>query len=317
MSRPKGSKSNYTKRNNLNYKDIKNLLFDYGNLTIKELLEKYNISRSQLRNIRNEYKIKSKQVSNILGKKLDPKDILSKNIVSGVYIISRSDFRKIYIGSSIDIYNRIRTHIQNLELNKHCNINMQSDFNKGELFYFFISKQCEEKDLLNIENDIISSLNDGILYNKVIHDGAMDVDDLFNKIKHKIIKDSFGCWLWTGKKNKEGYGCVKHKDKHMLSHRIFYIYYTKQYPYIVHHKCHNKSCCNPDHLESVSSSSNCKQKNNDLFLKQSKLFKYKDDIVRLRKNGHSFRSIKNELNIDADITTIFQYCKKLKSVGLL
>lgn len=317
MSRPIGKKSKYKKRNILNYKDIKNLLNDYGDLSKKELLEKYNISESQLRSIRKEYKVKSKQISNFLNQKLTPENIACFDKICGVYIICRYDFRKNYIGSSIDVYKRIRRHIQDLELNKHFNTRMQSDFNDEKLFYFFIHKECNEEDLLGVENSIISNLNSGILYNKVIHNEDMNIDDLFNKIKDNIIEDSSGCWIWRGKKNDEGYGYVRYENKYMYSHRIFYIYYNRQYPYIVHHKCNNKSCCNPNHLESVSSSSNSKQRNGDLFLKQSKLFKYKDDIITLRKSGHSFSSIKNTLNIDMHISSIFQYCKKLKSVGLL
>lgn len=71
--------------------------------------------------------------------------------------------------------------------------------------------------------------------------------------KYKFVGD---CWLWTSTKNWKGYGRIhiKIKKKSYFSpqaHRLSYIIYKGTIPnkMTVHHKCHNKACVNPDHLE--------------------------------------------------------------------
>lgn len=49
---------------------------------------------------------------------------------SGVYIIKNLVNGKVYIGSSIDIYNRWKTHKYGLKNNKHINQHLQNSWNK-------------------------------------------------------------------------------------------------------------------------------------------------------------------------------------------
>src|SRR5688572_29713438 len=59
-----------------------------------------------------------------------------------------------------------------------------------------------------------------------------------------------GCWIWMGGLNRGGYGTVGYKDKTYLTHR--HSWYLEHGPIpasrLVLHKCHNRTCCNPDHL---------------------------------------------------------------------
>lgn len=59
------------------------------------------------------------------------------------------------------------------------------------------------------------------------------------------------CWLWTGYKDNWGYGQVKYGGKMELMHRVSWILSGNTIPdgHIIRHKCRNKHCVNPEHLE--------------------------------------------------------------------
>lgn len=92
----------------------------------------------------------------------------------------------------------------------------------------------------------------------------MNVELFFSK----IIKTS-GCWLWNGNVDRTGYGYfslkINNKRTSKKAHRIAYALHTQQYnlltePYspkvVIAHRCNNKLCCNPDHLEMTSAKQN-------------------------------------------------------------
>lgn len=62
-----------------------------------------------------------------------------------------------------------------------------------------------------------------------------------------------GCWLWTGTLNGHGYGTFKRK---MYAHRLSWILHNGPIPedpsyhgIVVRHRCHQRHCVNPDHLQ--------------------------------------------------------------------
>src|SRR4030066_1212415 len=89
-----------------------------------------------------------------------------------------------------------------------------------------------------------------------------------NKLNHAQLvhlnrKINFGsepnsCWLWTGCLRNSNYGVVgfcfgsKETQKTFQVHRIIYSITKKllleDIP-VLHHKCNNKHCSNPDHLD--------------------------------------------------------------------
>lgn len=74
----------------------------------------------------------------------------------------------------------------------------------------------------------------------------------------KIEIDEKGCWNWTDYLDKKGYGRIWIKGDKPLIHRFIYEYYYGTISQIlqINHKCKNKKCCNPTHLEEVTAKVN-------------------------------------------------------------
>lgn len=73
-------------------------------------------------------------------------------------------------------------------------------------------------------------------------------DRLLDKLKKN---PATGCWEWQGKWKSEGYGRLNHRGRSKQAHRIAYRLYCDRIPpgAVVRHKCDNRLCCNPVHLE--------------------------------------------------------------------
>jgi hypothetical protein len=74
-----------------------------------------------------------------------------------------------------------------------------------------------------------------------------------NEIKDfwEKVEKTESCWLWTGDKDKDGYGRWWFEGRNFRAHRMsLMILGAKIQPEkIVKHNCHNPPCVNPEHLE--------------------------------------------------------------------
>jgi len=81
-------------------------------------------------------------------------------------------------------------------------------------------------------------------------------DDPMEILMRNVSKNAkTGCWNWTGSKFSAGYGYFKSaalRKTAMNAHRASWIIHNGAIDSprtLVLHKCDNRLCCNPDHLE--------------------------------------------------------------------
>lgn len=75
--------------------------------------------------------------------------------------------------------------------------------------------------------------------------------NFFDIVKDKIEIDSeTECWNWT-KSTSQGYGQININKVKWNAHRLAYAMTKGTIPdnLLVRHKCNNRKCCNPDHVE--------------------------------------------------------------------
>ncbi len=119
----------------------------------------------------------------------------------GIYKIENTSNGKIYIGKSTNISSRIKSHLSQLQSNKHKNILFQSDFNKGHSFKVSLietfNADYDSRKLFSIEFIYISiyqSTKPEIGYNSIKTPYIFEKDEalrMLNKKKIRDIEDKF------------------------------------------------------------------------------------------------------------------------------
>ena len=109
------------------------------------------------------------------------------------------------------------------------------------------------------------------------------------------------CWLFTGYKNKKGYGKFK-VNKQILAHRFSYELHYGPIPkgMYVCHKCDNPPCIRPDHLFLGTQKDNMddmllKGRNNPKFGEDNAASKLTDANVRFIRSYPIYRGSQTEL----------------------
>lgn len=74
------------------------------------------------------------------------------------------------------------------------------------------------------------------------------------RFQSKITVSPSGCWLWNGPLDRDGYGSFYLRRRSRRSHRVGWFSVNGPIPagHVVNHKCGQRSCANPQHLELVT-----------------------------------------------------------------
>jgi hypothetical protein len=77
-----------------------------------------------------------------------------------------------------------------------------------------------------------------------------------------IPEPNSGCWLWLGQIDKNGYGKMSLQGEKTTAQRAAWILLCGAIPeaFEVDHLCKNRSCVNPDHLQTISKIENLAQR---------------------------------------------------------
>ena len=138
----------------------------------------------------------------------------------------------------------------------------------------------------------------------------MTDDDIY-KAKFRLILTSkenkqTGCWEWFGLKNWGGYGVLKVRSKRITAHRLAWIVFKGPFDseLVVRHKCDNRLCVNPEHLELGT------QKDNIRDMHERQRSKYQAgnawekltpndvrEIVYRRKSGEKTRALAQKFKV--------------------
>lgn len=81
-------------------------------------------------------------------------------------------------------------------------------------------------------------------------------------IAKRVVDLETGCWIWTGSRNKAGYGSISWEGRRESVHRVAYIVFVGPIPdglhidHVYEAGCRNNACFNPNHLEPVTVAEN-------------------------------------------------------------
>lgn len=78
--------------------------------------------------------------------------------------------------------------------------------------------------------------------------------DLREHFEERVFRPETPCWNWRAYRNKKGYPILVKDSHHHYAHRVAYKLFVGPIPegLEIHHRCYNRACVNPEHLEAVT-----------------------------------------------------------------
>jgi hypothetical protein len=127
--------------------------------------------------------------------------------------------------------------------------------------------------------------------------------DPVKKFESLITKSDY-CWHWNGHLTHNGYAKLYHPrlQKYVRASRFSYETYKGAIPANLHidHKCRNRSCVNPDHLEAVTNTEN-RRRSPVIKLDESK-------AIEIRRRGRTETYKKIAIDYGVSAQTIKNIC---------
>lgn len=301
MGRPKGTKDSKPrkKRNQYGFSSIdiqKIIELKNQQKTNKDISNITGFSEGQIKKICRDNNIKQIDTRILTKKPLLSLDDNSQ-IICGIYVITiyrKDGYQGHYIGSSVNIRKRCITHRSSLINGTHCNKRLQEDFNNSILQEYRIWSIESEGELLQRENEVIKTYvglyntNNSVLINSDTLPYLKKAAHLINDEKYTI--NNTMCWEWKSVNKESGYGRTMHVSiggyrKYFIPHRVSYYKYYGEYPELIRHKCNNRSCVNPNHLEAGSYRDNAIDTHVDKWDEfRSKWTEFNGDYVKLTEH---------------------------------
>lgn len=123
---------------------------------------------------------------------------------------------------------------------------------------------------------------------------AMKRDPLEKFAELIQLDETTGCWNWLGRKTETGYGKLWADDQMWMAHRFSYAALIGPLPDGLesHHKCRNRGCVNPWHLELVTHQKNCETDFTVTHCKNGHAYKDGEYYEIRNKDGHVKRTCK-------------------------
>lgn len=83
-------------------------------------------------------------------------------------------------------------------------------------------------------------------------------NDIIERVLSHIRITDNSCWESTYAPKRDGYTRIKINEKDIAVHRLMFYYYNGELNtnLTINHKCENRVCCNPQHLEQVTQKQN-------------------------------------------------------------